>query len=89
MTLTNVRASVNTAPVGSTIIVDINAGGASILSTKLSIDAGAKTSVGATTPHVISDTTLDDDQEMTVDIDQVGSSTPGKGLKILLIGLRT
>ena len=86
MTLTAVRASVNTAPVGSTIQVDINEGGASILSTKLTIDAGEKTSVTAATAAVISDTSLASDAEITIDLDQVGATTPGKGLKVVLIG---
>jgi hypothetical protein len=91
MTLSAVRASVNTAPVGSTIIVDINEGDTpvSILSTKLSIDASEKTSVTAAAAAVISDASLADDAQITIDIDQVGSSTPGKGLKVLLIGTRT
>lgn len=89
MTLTAVRASVNTAPTGSTLVVDINQNASSILSTKLSIDASEKTSTTAATPPVISDTTLDDDAEITIDIDQVGSSTPGKGLKVTLIGYKT
>lgn len=88
-TLTSVRASVTTAPTGSTLIVDINEGGASILSTKLSIDASEKTSTTASTPAVISDTSLADDAEITIDIDQVGSTIPGVGLKVYLIGYRT
>lgn len=88
-TLSAVRASVATAPVGSTIIVDINESGATILSTKLTIDAGEKTSTTAATPAVISDTALADDAEITFDIDQVGSSTAGAGLKVTLIGTQT
>ena len=88
MTLTDVRASVNTAPVGSTLVVDINEGGSTILSTKLSIDASEKTSTTAATPAVISDGTLADDSEITIDLDQIGSSTAGKGLKVALIGYR-
>lgn len=89
MTLTEVRASVTTAPVGSTIIVDINDGGTTIMdSTKLSIDASEKTSTTAATAAVLTDTALADDAEITVDIDQVGSSTAGVGLKIWLIGYR-
>lgn len=88
MTLTAVRASVTTAPVGSTIIVDINEGGSTILSTKLSIDAAERTSTTAATPAVISDTALADDAEITVDIDQIGSGTAGAGLKVVLIGSR-
>lgn len=88
VTLTAVRASVNTAPTGSTLIVDINEGVASILSTKLSIDATEKTSTTAATPAVISDAALADDAEITVDIDQVGSTIAGAGLKITLIGTK-
>lgn len=88
MTLTDVRASVNTAPVGSNLIIDINESGSSILSTKLSIDAGESTSTTAATAAVISDSALADDAEITIDIDQVGSTTAGAGLKVWLIGTR-
>lgn len=88
MTLTGVRASVTTAPVGSTLVVDINDSGTSVLSTKLSIDASEKTSTTAATPAVISDSALADDAEITIDIDQIGSSTAGAGLKVWLIGAR-
>ena len=86
ITLTEVRASLVTAQTsGNIFTVDINDGGTTILSTKLTIDNGEKTSTTAT-PAVISDTTLADDAEITVDIDQIGDST-AKGLKIWLIGI--
>jgi hypothetical protein len=88
-TVTAVRASVNTAPTGSTIVVDINESGVSILSTKLSIDATEKTSTTAATPAVISDASLVDDAEISFDIDQVGSTIAGAGLKVTIIGHRT
>jgi hypothetical protein len=88
--LTGIRASVNTAPVGSAITVGVNLTGiGSILSTDLTIDDGEKTSVTAAVPAVISVATLADDAEITVDIDTVGSTTPGKGLKLLMLGYRT
>ena len=83
-TLLAVKATVNTAPTGSTLIVDINEAGTSLLSTKLSIDASEKTSTTAAVPAVISDSVLVDDAEMTIDIDQVGSTIKGKGLKVYL-----
>lgn len=86
MLLTGVRASVNTAPTGSTIIVDINVDGGSVLSTKLSIDAGETRSTLAAVPAVISFNTLTDDSEVVIDIDQVGSTVAGAGLKVWLIG---
>ena len=85
-TLTGVRASVTTAPTGSVLTVDINEGGSSILSTELTIDASEKTSTTAATPAVISDTALADDAEITIDIDTVGSTVAGAGLKVYLIG---
>jgi hypothetical protein len=88
MTLTSVRASLTTAQAsGSIFTVDINESGASILSTKLTIDNTEKTSTTAATPAVISDTALADDAEITIDIDQIGDGT-ATGLKITLIGTR-
>jgi hypothetical protein len=83
-TLLAVRATVNTAPTGSTLIVDINEAGTSLLSTKLSIDASEKTSTTAASAAVISDSALADDAEITIDIDQIGSTVAGKGLKVYL-----
>lgn len=85
MTLVGVRASLTTAATGSTFIVDINKNGTSILSTKLSIDAGEKSSFTAALAAVISDTSIADDDEMSIDIDQIGSTLAGKGLKVCLI----
>lgn len=85
-TLTSVRASVTTAPTGSVLTVDINEGGSTILSTKITIDDGEKTSTTAAAPPVISDSALADDAEITIDIDTVGSTVAGAGLKVWLIG---
>lgn len=88
MQLSTVRASLSTAQTsGSILTVDINEGGASILSTKLTIDNTEKTSTTAATPAVISDFSLADDAEITIDIDQIGDGT-AKGLKVTLKGYR-
>jgi hypothetical protein len=87
-TLTEIRASANTAPTGSTILIDINEAGVSILSTKLMIDATEKTSTTATIPYVISDAAIADDAEISIDFDQVGSTIAGAGIKVTLIGTR-
>ena len=86
MTVTEVRASVTTAPTDATISIGINEGGVSILSTDLTIDSTELTSTTAATAAVISDADLADDAEITIDIDQVGSTVAGAGLKITLIG---
>ena len=87
MTLTDVRASLATASSSGTPTFDINEGGTTILSTKLTIDASETTSTTAVAAAVISDTTLADDALMTLDIDVAG--TGAKGAKVALIGYRT
>lgn len=87
LTVTAVRASLTTASSSGNPTFDINEGGASILSTKLSIDSGEKTSTTAATPAVISDSALADDAEITIDVDTAG--TGAAGAKIYLIGTRT
>jgi len=84
LTLTAVRASLNTASSSGAVTVDINVNGVTILSTKLTIDEGEKTSVTALTPAVISNTAIADDDEISIDIDAAGSGA--KGLKVTLIG---
>ena len=73
------------------LFVDINEAGSTILTTKLSIDAGEKTSLTAATAAVIGGAgpALANDALITFDIDQIGSSTAGKGLKVTLYGYRT
>ena len=89
--LTGVKAGVTTAPVGSVLTVDLNEAGSTVLTTKLTIDAGEKTSGTAATAAVIGGAgpALANNALMTVDIDGVGSSTAGAGLKIYLIGYQT
>ena len=83
--VSSVKASLTTEQTsGSILTVDINLAGTSILGTKLTIDNGITTSIYST-PAVIIDTILDDDAEITIDIDQVGDGT-AKGLKVTLIG---
>jgi len=87
--LSSVRATLSTAQSsGSIFTVDINASGTSILGTKLTIDNSEETSATAATAYTFAstDTTLDDDEEITIDIDQLG--TGAKGLKVMFIGSR-
>ena len=88
LTLTEVRASVTTAPTGSVLTVDVNQTATTILSTKITIDATEKTSTTAAALPVISTSALTDDAEITIDIDTIGSTIAGAGLKVTLIGTR-
>lgn len=87
MTLNMVRGSLVTAATGGTLVtVDVNEGGTTVLSTKLTFDASELTTTTAATNMVISDSALADDALITIDIDAVGNTTPGNGLKISLCG---
>ena len=85
--VTEVRGSLSTVATGATLVtVDVNESGTTILSTKLTFDASESTTTTAATAAVISDAALADDAEVTIDIDAVGNTTAGKGLKVTLIG---
>ena len=86
--LTSISANVNTAPTGSTISIQVQEDGSDILSTPITIDASETTSETAAVPPVISDSTLASNSIISFDLDQIGSSTAGTGLKINLIGYR-
>ncbi len=85
-TLSAVRIAVNTAPTGSTLIVDVNKNGVSIFSTRVTIDASEKTSVTAAVAAVLSTTSFAADDEISIDIDQIGSTIAGAGLKVAFLG---
>ena len=84
-TVTGVKLSTTTANTGGTLLtVDINEGGTTILSTKLTTDASEKTSTTAATAAVISDSSIANDAEITIDIDAVGSTVAGAGAKVYI-----
>jgi hypothetical protein len=85
-TITNVYASLSTA--GSTnSVFDINVNGSSILSTKITVESSEKHSKDATTQPVISNTSIAQFDEITIDIDTAG--TDAKGAKIYITGTIT
>lgn len=80
------RGSLTTASSSGIVDIDIKASGVSIFSTRLTIDANESTSTSAATPAVLSDTSLADDEQITIDI--VDDGTNAAGLKTLIRGLR-
>jgi len=84
MTIKSVFVQVTTAPTGSTAQWDINVEGATILSPKITIDAGEFSSLTAATPPVISSADVDKGEDFTIDRDQVGATIPGQN-DILMI----
>lgn len=86
MKLSDVKVSANSGP-SATATFDINEAGSTILSTKLHLDPGEKSSRSAATSAVISDSVLADDAEISFDIDNPGTAGL-KGVKFTLIGTR-
>ena len=84
LTVTEVRASLTTASTSGGVTFDINMNGATMLSTKLTIDQDEKTSTTAAVSAVVSTPDMADDVEITVDIDAPG--TGAAGAKITIIG---
>ncbi len=71
------------AATGSTLLtVDINEAGTTILSTKITIDVGEKTSETAATAPVISDSAIAADAIVSFDVDAVNETTVSKGLTV-------
>lgn len=86
-TLVSIRASVGTAPVGSSIIVDVKKNGTTIFTTQANrptIPAGANTSGLVTNMDV---TAVAAGDYLTVDVAQVGSTTAGADLTVQIRAL--
>ena len=88
-TLTDIRASVNDAPTGADIVVDVLKNGVSITTSNLTIDNGDTTSVGSSSAVVIGTATIADNDIISFNLSQTGSTLAGKGLKVTLIGHKT
>ena len=88
-TVQEVRASLTTVATGSVVTVDINEAGSTILSTKITIDYGDTTSVGASAAPVISDSSLADNAIITIDIDALTGDADEAGLVVYIIGNKT
>jgi hypothetical protein len=84
MTLLGVTAAVGTAPTGASILLDVNKGGATIFTTQANrpaIAAGATAMSAEAVPDV---TTVAVGNELTVDVDQVGSTVTGSDLTVFI-----
>ncbi len=83
-TIVSVRATVGTSPAGASVIIDVNKNGTTIFTTQANrptIAAAANTSGKVTNMNV---TSVADGEYLTVDVDQVGSTTNGGDLTLQL-----
>jgi hypothetical protein len=84
--LTSVEVCVTTAPTGSALTVDVESpAGTSLLSAVASISASAFTATGSVSGGTQS---IAKGDRVSIDIDQIGSTIAGTGLKVTLIGTR-
>jgi len=81
LTVNDIKLHIETAPVGASLIVDINEAGTTLFSTRPEIDA---TETREDDNHAFDDTAIAAGAEITLDIDQVGSDTPGASLTVIL-----
>jgi len=83
-TIRSIRAAVGTASTGASIICDVNKNGTTIFTTQANrptIAANSTSTSGAATPDI---TSVSAGDILSVDIDQVGSTTPGSDLTIVI-----
>ena len=89
-TLTDIKASVLTAPTGAGLIVDVHEAGTTIMSTdKLDIDVSEFHTSTAGTQPALTDTALANNAKIEIIVDQIGSTVAGAGLVVYLIGYQT
>ena len=89
-TLTDIRATLDTAGTTDNIVVDVHDAGTTIMTTdKLEFDATNVSTTQAGTPPVLPDTSLAADAFITVDWDNDDGGNTGAGLTVYLIGHRT
>lgn len=82
MTIKFVRATLATTSSGAAPVFDINEAGTSILSTKITVDAGEWDSLDATTQPVISDSAIAGKAKIDFDIDTAGTAAAGAQIQI-------
>jgi hypothetical protein len=85
ITIQGIAAAVQTAPSGADLIVDVNKNGTTIFTTQANrprIVAGAVVTASEVTNMNVTSFAAGD--ELTVDVDQVGSSTAGSALTLFI-----
>lgn len=82
LTVRSTRATVGTAPTGASVICDVNVAGVTIYGTQANRPTIAATGLTSGKNVGMTSTSIPDGSRVTVDIDQVGSTTPGEDLVV-------
>jgi len=90
ITLTDIQASVLTAPTDATLIIDVHEAGTTIMTTnKLDIETAEFHTNTAGTQPAITDTALAAGAKIEFIVDQIGSTVAGAGAIVYLVGYQT
>jgi len=90
ITLTDIQASVLTAPTDATLIIDVHEAGSTIMTTdKLDIETTEFHTKDAATQPAITDTALAAGAKIEFEIDQIGSTIAGAGAIVYFVGYQT
>lgn len=81
-TMVKAWAKIVTAPVGASILIDINLDGTSIWASTQANRLSIVSAATSGTQTAFDTTTFTAGQVLTLDIDQIGSTTPGAGLTV-------
>ena len=90
ITLTDIQASVLTAPTDATLIIDVHEAGTTIMTTdKLDIETTEFHTNDAATQPVLTDAALAAGAKLEFEIDQIGSTVAGAGAIVDLVVFKT
>ena len=84
LTIEKAWAIVKTAPQGQSLIVDINLNGTSIWASNQGNRLTMPAASTSDTQTAFDTTSISEGDQLTLDVDQVGSSTPGESLTVVL-----
>lgn len=88
-TIAGIRARVNTAPTGASVIVDVNKNGTTIFSTQSNRPTIAASAFDSGYVTNMNTTTMAAGDYFTIDVDQVGSTVEGSHLTVTIWIVRT
>jgi len=89
LTIDKMYLSLNTQCAGADVIVDVQKNGTTMFSSSNSYKVAQGTNISTTQPDFTNNTYFPIGSKMSFNIDQIGSSTAGAGLKVMIHGHRT
>lgn len=89
LTIDKMYLSLNTISSGADVVVDVQKNGSSIFNTSNSFKVVQGNNISTTQPDYNTNLYFTIGSKMSFNIDQIGSTTAGQGLKVMIHGHRT